>query len=120
MNDEERKQQFLAQVRKALDEQLDNLDPTVESGLTRMRREALEAAEKKGYIGKPTYRWSTLGAAAAAAAVLLVALFTGTPTDTPVNGSLEDLEILTLADQYELVENMEFYSWLADLGPDAG
>ena len=120
MNDEERRQAFLDQVRAALDEEAAKMDPSVQTRLTRIRREALEAAERKGLIAKPGFRWSALGGAAAAAAVLLITLFVGTPKDTPVNGTVEDLEILTMADQYDLVENMDFFTWLAEEGPDAG
>jgi hypothetical protein len=112
MTDEERK--FEARARAAFDASVEGLDGATRSRLTQARHRALAAAGARR--GWPSL---ALPAAAAAATVLGVALWTGrgvVPTPAPqvtvVQG--EWLDLLTAGDDLDLLaEDPEFYAWAA-------
>jgi hypothetical protein len=120
--DDERAE-FERRARELLDESTERLDARVRSRLTQARAAAIEVA--RGSRGGFSWRlWIPAGALAGAAA-LAVLLWSGTPQSpaTPtlaIRGSLEDIDILVTDESFELLEELEFYQWVAvDDGHDA-
>ncbi len=110
----------LRQKAKALfDESVDGLDAATLSRLNRGRHAALAEA------GRSRRREFWIPATGAAAALAVAAVMLQSPGDGPViEAPAADLEILLGEESIDMLEDLEFYSWLemADLddGGDIG
>ena len=92
------------------DESVAALDAETRSRLNRSRQRALAEMGR----GRPAWvRWTPAFGATAAAAVAVV-LITGTPTMDLVEApaSASDLDILLDEESLEMLEELEFYSWI--------
>lgn len=107
---------FAEQAKQLFDESVDGLDGEARSRLNRGRQAALDELA----TGRPVWvRWAP-AAGVAAAAVFAVVLWTGNqPVDelTP-EASATDFEIVLTEDSFEMLEDLEFYSWI-DLDEEA-
>ena len=101
---------FAEEAKQLFDESVDGLDANTLSRINRGRQAALAELA----TGRPVWvRWAP-AAGVAAAAVFAVVLWTGNqPIDelTP-EASAADFEILLTEDSFEMLENLEFYSWI--------
>jgi hypothetical protein len=107
---------FAEKARKLFDESVADLDAQTRSRLNRGRQLALEELA----TGRPVWVQWAPAAGVAAAAVIAVVLWTGNqPVDelTPA-ASASDFEILLTEDSFEMLEDLEFYSWI-DLDEEA-
>ena len=102
---------FAAEAKRRFDESVDRLDGETRSRLNRSRHLALAELESR----RPAYwtRWLPATGVAAAAVIALV-LWTGSPPiDDPVSPAMaSDIEILLTEDSLEMLEDLEFYSWI--------
>ena len=101
---------FAEKARKLFDESVDGLDGQTRSRLNRARQAALDVLA----TGRPVWVQWAPAAGIAAAAVFAVVLWTGNqPADelTPA-ASAADFEILLTEDSFEMLEDLEFYSWI--------
>lgn len=97
----------------ALDRQVERLDGETRSRLTEARYRAVDAAA--GTRHTRWLRWQLAGAAAAVAGVALTTWLMQVPPDAlPGAEIMTDLELIELDADLELVEEAEFYQWLAD------
>jgi hypothetical protein len=118
MSDQDKEKRFIDNVKKALHLDAENLDADTQAKLTRMRRKALDAGERKGFDIR---QWFTLPVAGWATACLLVlglAIYLQQPNGTPL--PLEDIDLLAAEDNLEFYDGLEFYAWLAEEEIDAG
>jgi hypothetical protein len=115
-----RLQEFEKRSREVLEASAEGLGADVRSRLTQARFRALEE------LGKPAaLKWfrvlAPAGGLAAAALVAVIALrgVTGGPETVPFESGRGDvLEVVAMADDYDLLEDdVEFYQWL-DSEPD--
>jgi hypothetical protein len=95
------------------------LDGNIRSRLTRARSAAVEEARK----ARTPFAWRTLvpAGALAAAAVLAVVLWSGgsrAPVPATPHNSFEDIDLLVTSESFELLEDLEFYEWVAAADPD--
>jgi hypothetical protein len=96
----------------------DALDGNIRSRLTQARSAAIEEARR----ARKPFAWRTLvpAGALAAAAVLAVVLWNGGPRGpipaTPHN--FEDIDLLVTSESFELLEDLEFYEWVAATDSD--
>ena len=100
---------FNKQAKAGFDESVEQLDAATLSRLNRARHAAL--AE----IQQPTRQWSRwLPASGVAAAVLVAVIVMQNPAglDEPLPAAVADMEILLGEDSLEMLEDLEFYSWL--------
>lgn len=107
---------FAEKAKRLFDESVESLDGQTRSRLNRGRQAAL--AELKS--GKPVWVQWAPAAGVAAAAVVAVVLWTGNPPVdelTPM-ASASDFEILLTEESLEMLEDLEFYSWI-DLDENA-
>jgi hypothetical protein len=107
--------------RELFEESVGRLDARTRSRLNQARQQALSELNK----GTSRRYWlaAPLGGLAAAV-VIAVVMVTGRQTNGPSPDSaalpLDDFDIVADADSLELLQDVEFYSWLAEAsGPDA-
>jgi hypothetical protein len=106
--------------RELFEDSVERLDARTRSRLNQARQRALAEMDK----GKARRYWlgAPLGGLAAAALVALVLIRTGGDAPGNENGGamLDDFDIVADADNFEIVQDVEFYSWLADQDDGAG
>ena len=100
-------EQLAQQAKEAFDRSVDGLDAATLSRLNRGRQAALAEA---GQPGREWLRWMPATGAVAAAAMLLAITLQG-PGDVDVM-SAPDLDIVLSEESIEMLEELEFYSWL--------
>jgi hypothetical protein len=106
-------------ARAALDAGSDALNQETLSRLQQARQTALKemgrGKRRRIWLGFPA-----AGLAAAAAAVLIVVFHLGDSSVLTPYASPEDVEIIASTDQLELYEDLDFYTWLAEVRERAG
>jgi len=109
----------LEQQSKALfDDSVERLDAATLSRLNRGRQAAL--AEVRDARGTRRWvRWMPATGMAAAAVVAVVMLRGPVPTDGMAVPAATDFEILIGDDNLEMIEDLEFYSWLDTVEAEA-
>jgi len=110
---------FGNKAKATFDASVEELDAATLSRLNRSRHAALAGLQQ------PARRWSHWAPATGVAAALLIAVVvTQIPSidDDAVPAAVTDMEILLGEDSIEMLEELEFYSWLtvADLDNDVG
>jgi hypothetical protein len=102
-------EQLLQQAKEAFDQSVDGLDAATLSRLNRGRQAALAEAVRPE---RAWLRW--MPATGVAAAVLLAVITLQGPGEVDViSAPATDLEILLSEESIEMLEELEFYSWLA-------
>lgn len=101
---------FATKAKALFDESVDGLDGETRSRLNRGRQKALAEAATGGFRWM---QWAPAGGLAAAAVVAVV-IFTGNPqfAELAVPEVATDMEILLTEDSLEMIEDLEFYSWI--------
>jgi hypothetical protein len=109
--------EFAQQAKQLFDDSVEGLDAATCSRLNRSRQAALAELAK----GRPVWVQWAPAAGVAAAAVVAVVLWTGNqaPDELTPAASASDFEILLTEDSLEMLEELEFYSWI-DLDEAAG
>lgn len=119
MNDD-KDDRLVRRARTLFDDSVGELDAERLSKLNRARQQALEELDRRPAFGGWTRLLPAGGAAAAAVLVALLVLRTDeVAIDLPVAPTTAetDFELLIDEDSFEMLEDLEFYSWmeLADL-----
>ena len=101
---------FAKKAKQQFDESVERLDGESQSRLNRARHAALAEIDNS----RPAWVQWAPAAGVAAAAVLAVVLWTGNPggEDISVPAVATDMEILLTEDSLEMLEDLEFYSWI--------
>jgi hypothetical protein len=99
-------------AKELFDQSVQGLDAETQSRLNRGRHEALSNAAAGAGHGQ-WLRWAPATGVAAAAVVAVVVLNGRPPADelTPP-ATASDFEILLNEDSFEMLEELEFYSWI--------
>ena len=108
---------FVDRSRQLFDDSVQALDGETRSRLTTARHEALAAA-----AGRRTRLAAWIPASGVATAgVVALLIFSGHPTTEDIDGasSAGDVEILLMEDNLEMLEELDFYSWMDLAGDDA-
>jgi anti-sigma-K factor RskA len=114
-------EKFERQASEALKAGADGLDAHIRSRLTQARFAAVEEA-RKARAGFEWRTWVPAGSLAVAA-VLAVALWSGrspqetgntAPAVAVAQSPMDDFELLTTNENFELLEELEFYAWVED------
>jgi len=112
-------EQFAQDAKKVFDTSVDELDGATLSTLNQSRHRALEELQSSR---TRLLRWAP--AAGVAAAVLLAVMVTlpGPDQTKLMPSAVTDMEILLGEESIEMLEELEFYSWLdmAEDGDDVG
>jgi hypothetical protein len=113
---------FEERSREVFDDSVERLDARTRSRLNQARQRALEEVKK----GSARRYWlaAPLGGLAAAALIALVMIRTGgeavAPGSEETAMTLDDIDIVADADSFELIQDVEFYSWLPDPSDNSG
>jgi len=107
---------FADKAKQLFDESVEGLDGETRSRLNRGRQAALNELT----AGRSVWVQWAPAAGVAAAAVVAIVLWTGNPPvdELTPEASATDFEILLAEDSFEMLEDLEFYSWI-DLDEDA-
>ena len=107
-------------AKELFDDSVEKLDAATLSRLNQARQRALQEVQVAASTGQWA-RWVPAGGLAAAA-VVAVMVWQGTPVEdtAPAADSAADFEILLSEDSLDMLEDLEFYSWIdtANLDPD--
>ena len=122
IRDNEADERFIAQAKAHFEDSVRSLDGATQSRLNQARQKALaEAATGAGLA-----RWNQWApvAGVAVAAVFAIVLWRGSPSldeRMPVT-TAADFELLLNQDDFEMLEDFEFYSWIDidDVGSNVG
>ncbi len=106
-------EQFEGRAKALFDDSVDKLDAATLSKLNQGRQAALDEIRASGRRGQ-WVRWAPATGVAAAALVAVVMLQNTTPeSGNPFEESAAtDFEILIGDDSLEMIEELEFYSWI--------
>ncbi len=103
--------EFIDKARSALDEGVDNLDANTVARLRAIRKQALqESGAKRSFVLTSTF--AATGAFATVA--IAVSLWLAFPVTTHEIFDTEDLMLLSAKEDLELIDELEFYDWLAN------
>lgn len=110
---------FISQTKALFDESVQSLDAATRSRLNQGRQAALAEIATGAGFGRWN-QWVPV-AGVAAATVFAVVLWRGSPqvNEFLPSATASDFEILMDRDDFEMLENLEFYSWI-DFDDDAG
>jgi hypothetical protein len=104
--------ELAAQAKELFDDSVERLDAATLSRLNRGRQQALQEIRTAGPAGQWA-RWVPAGGLAAAAVVAVV-VWQGMPVEhsAPAAGTATDFEIMLSEDSLDMLEELEFYSWI--------
>ena len=114
---DENEDRVAARSRELFLDSAKSIDSIRSARLAAARREAVDAMEGQ----RPRYaaHWMPLAGVAVAASLVAVALLPSRPGDDaglPLNGGIfdhpADIELLLESDGLEMIEDLEFYSWI--------
>ncbi len=97
-------------AKELFDESVERLDAATLSRLNQVRHAALEAAQGSRSMGV-WGRWVPAAGVAAAALVTVIVMRGPDAVEMP-SASVADFEILLEGESLEMLEDLEFYSWL--------
>ena len=103
---------FAKQAKAAFDDSVERLDAAALSKLNQGRHAALEQLEN-GRSKAEWYRWVPAGGIAAAALVTVMVL-RGPEIESVPAEVVTDFDILLEGESLEMIENLEFYSWIEE------
>ena len=104
--------QFLQKAKARFDESVEELDGASRSRLNRARHAAIEASAPGGATIGRWKQWVPAGGVAAAAVIVAFVWNNSSIMDTESSVPVDDLEILITDDSFEMLEDLEFYSWI--------
>jgi hypothetical protein len=108
---------FAAQAKATFDDSVERLDAAALSRLNQGRHAALEQLAS-GSSKAAWMRWAPAGGVAAAALVTIIVMRGPEMESIPVEVA-SDFEILLEDESLQMLEDLEFYSWLDDVDLDA-
>lgn len=103
-------ERFVAGAKRLLDHSVEELDATITRRLQYARVQALDARPVRN-------RWAIWagGLAMAAVGAFSFSMWLMQPVpERPHTPALDDIELITSAENVDLAEDLEFYHWLAD------
>ena len=117
MNKPNDSEDFVAQAKGAFDDSVERLDGAALSRLNQGRHAALEQLAS-GRSKAAWTRWAPAGGVAAAALLTMIVMRAPEMESMPVE-VVSDFEILLEDESLQMLEDLEFYSWLDDVELDA-
>ena len=108
-------------AKQLFDTSVADLDGATRAKLAQARNRALELGQKRPSLADVLLtppRWITGLSAAALALVAVLAVWRGgeAPYGQVETAALNDLELLLVEDEFEMLEELEFYAWLEEQG----
>lgn len=117
MSEPSKHEDLESKARALFEDSVQRLDAHTRSKLTQARNRALD--EVKQGATRRRWIWAPAGGLAFAAIVAVVigsgGLRSAGDTDA---AALEDIDIVADSESFEMLEDVEFYTWLQDVTPD--
>jgi hypothetical protein len=102
--------------KELFDESVERLDARTRSRLTQARHAALDEVRRSRRL-RARWLWAPAGGLiVAGVAALLIGVWPGVDPASPGSPALEDLEVVAGTENLDLLQDVEFYTWLADQG----
>jgi hypothetical protein len=119
MSERDDDEQMVKRAKRLFDQSVEAIDGQTLSKLNRGRQQALNKLRPQSGL-RNLASWAPATGAAAAAVVALV-LWSGNrpPSDLAAPATATDFEILLDEDSLDMLQELEFYSWI-DLDSDSG
>ena len=114
MSDADRDRIFVEGVKTQLDVSLERVDEEMRRRLRRARLRALEQGEVQRKSAWHVIRIPAFTAAAAAALIIAFMTYMGQPTRDQAIVQVENAELLSSKENFELLVNFDFYLWLSE------
>ena len=118
-----RDEELLNRIRRELDNGVESLDGEARARLTSARHKALEHSKRPGRLRA----WLPAGGLALASLLVITVIAfklqpAGPEMDFPVVllENEQDLELVSTIDNFEILEDLEFYYWLEEGAEGAG
>ena len=114
MNDRERgkgNDPFTMKAKAAFDQSVERLDGAALSRLNQGRHRALEHGARRSAVALNRH-WAPAAGVAGAAAVAVAVWTVSQQPDDALPSAATDLEIILEIDDFEMLEDLEFYSWV--------
>ncbi len=108
----EQNEQFVGQAKELFDISVARLDAATLSRLNKARHQALAELQQTRRIGQWARWMPVTGVAAAALVTVIVLQGPGVEGPEPPATTVTDFEILLGEDSLEMLEELEFYSWI--------
>lgn len=118
MSDIRDNEQFSERASELFDDSVERLDAAALSRLNQGRHRALAEAARPGARGR-LLRWAPVSGVVAAAVVAVVVMNSPMMTATEEVITATDFEMLLEDDSLDMLDELEFYSWLESAEPDA-
>ena len=108
-------QELTNRLIKHLDADLQSIDDSTLHNLRRCRQNALEQLEKRKRCYMVPFYWLTPTMVSTfAIALLAVSVWIAIPGSGHKSMPLDDLEVITMQENTDLVQNLDFYRWVAE------
>jgi hypothetical protein len=108
---------FENKARALFEDSVERLDARTRSKLTQARNRALDEVQQGA--ARRRWIWAPVGGLALAAVVAVVMVSGGLRSSGETDGlALEDIDIVADSESFEMLEDVEFYTWLEDATPD--
>ena len=121
MKSDDREKDLIGRAAKRLDASLQGIDPQTLERLRTGRQAALAGCRGRDRVLLQLPYWlSPARLSFAAVALLAVSLFAVVPARAPRAVSVDDLEVVTSKEQTAMIEDLDFYRWLAVAGTGRG
>ena len=111
-NEPELDERFAGQAKELFDDSVERLDAATLSRLNKGRHQALVELQKTRLAGQWARWMPATGVAAAALVTVVILQSPGIEAPSLPATSVTDFEILVGADSLEMLEELEFYSWM--------
>jgi hypothetical protein len=107
---------FVRKAREALEAASERLDADTRLRLRRIRQQALQSVDgsRVRLPSRTGMRWLAGAAATAGVAAAIYFSVVPAPVELASPSVADDLEIVALADPLDLIDEIEFYAWLAE------
>lgn len=117
-NESAAEEKFVGQAKSLFDSSVAGLDAASLSRLNQARHAALDSAHGRARSTVMLSRWVPLTGVAAAALLVTMVMRAPEIASLPAD-SVADFEILLEGENFEMYEDLEFYSWLEPTDLDA-
>ncbi len=104
-------QELVTQIREALDDSVERIDAETRHKINAARQKALAQQKQSTFFA---LRWGTAGIATALSIFIAILII-----KTQLPGSIEEedieaIELMAAQDTFDMYEELEFYTWLAE------
>lgn len=104
-------------IKQSLDDSIESLDANTLSDIRQIRANAIDKAKSNNHSVNSGHKQDFLIGSVATACVMVLAVVLFLNSSTSIQSiPVEDIELISSSDSFELYEELEFYEWLEEDG----